>query len=305
MYVTLKFDDTGWGHTATLGPAGPCRIYSVSDGNEEIVTNQRYVVMLWKMVTRYGTNMTLEEVVEEIKAPEEDRKLVSRFEVRHRDEISEVLGLIDHIDKGYVEERFPQIYKFGPKRLGIQCKDKLVLEDYSSGYPIYRSYNQLDYFKKTIKAYQGRDSDAVKYVEKMEAFIDKPLDELELEDIRAIKKKVKFPRKLDISVFYQLTGRLPHKGIEFKEEDFIIHFYDTFVAASKKVLGKMVRCRTNVLYHLLKKIGKEPNADLFPFMKGNSHQRTEEEIKFIFNHLGWSYSPVPVPPLASKVSLSP
>ena len=107
----------------------------------------------------------------------------------------------------------------------------------------------------------------------MEAFIDKPLDELELEDVRAVREKVKFPCKLDISVFYQLTGRLPHKGLEFKEEDFII----AFMAASIKLLGKTVRCRTNVLYHILKKIGKEPNADLFPFMKGVSHQRTEEE----------------------------
>ena len=106
----------------------------------------------------------------------------------------------------------------------------------------------------------------------MEAFIDKPLDELELKDVRAIREKVKFPRKLDISVFYQLTGRLLHEGVEFKEEDFIIHFYNTFVAVSIKLLGKMVRCRTNLLYHILKKIGKEPNADLFSFMKGNSHQ---------------------------------
>ena len=90
------------------------------------------------------------------------------------------------------------------------------------------------------------------------------------------------------------------------------------------LLGKTVRFRTNVLYHLLKKIGKEPSADLFPFMKGNNshgpfgprvaqrpHQRTEEQIKFVFDHLGWSYSPVPPwsgaqgPPLASKVSLNP
>ena len=105
------------------------------------------------------------------------------------------------------------------------CKDKLVLEEYnSSGCPIDRSYNQLNYFQKTIKAYQGRDSDMVKYVKKVEAFTDKPLDELELEDVRAIRKKVKFPPKLDISVFYQLTGRLPQEGIEFKEENFIIHF---------------------------------------------------------------------------------
>ena len=160
----------------------------------------------------------------------------------------------------------------------------------------YRSTTLLFGLGQTIiKAYNGRDSNAVKFVEKVEAFIDKPLDELELKDIRAIMNKVKFPRKLDISVFYQLTGRLPHKGLEINNKDFINHFYDTFVAASIKLLGKMVRCRTNVLYHILEKIGKEPNADLFPLMKGPSHQRTEEEIKLVFDHLGWSYSLVPPP----------
>ena len=277
--MTLKLDDSG------------CRIHSISDGNEEIVTNKRYVVMPWKMVTRCDANMTLKEAVEEIKKHEEDGKLVSIFEAEHRDEIDEILGLIDCIDKGCIEGRFPEIYKFGPELLGIHLEDKFVLEDYSSGCRIDRSHNQLDYFKKTIKAYQGRDSDVVKYVEKVEAFIDKPLDELELEDVRSARSKVKFPPNLDISVFYKLTGRLPHEGLEFKEEDFIIQFYHIFMAASIKLLGKMVRCRTNVLYHLLKKIGKEPNANLFdPFMKGNSHQRTEEEIKFAFEHLGWSYS---------------
>ena len=64
-------------------------------------------------------------------------------------------GLIDCIGKGYVEEKFPEIYNFGPERLGIHLKDKFVLEGYSSSCPIDRSYNQLDYFKKTIKAYQG------------------------------------------------------------------------------------------------------------------------------------------------------
>ena len=115
MYITLKLDDSR------------CRIHSVSDGllvpgaqqgphrNEEIVTNQRYVVMLWKMVTRYGTNVTLKEAVEEIKAHEENRKLVSKFEAKHRDEIDEILGLIDCIDKGYIEERYPEIYKSGPE----------------------------------------------------------------------------------------------------------------------------------------------------------------------------------------------
>ena len=38
-------------------------------------------------------------------------------------------------------------------------------------------YNQVDYFRQIIRAYQGRDEDAVKYVKKVKALIDKPLDE--------------------------------------------------------------------------------------------------------------------------------
>ena len=90
--MTLKLDDSG------------CRIHSISDGNEEIVTSQRYVVMPWKMVTRHGTNMTLKEAVEEIKARKEDRKLVSKFEAEHREEMDEILGSIDCINKWYVEK---------------------------------------------------------------------------------------------------------------------------------------------------------------------------------------------------------
>ena len=56
MYVTLKLDDNGC-----------CRIHSISDdGNGWIVTNERYVVMQWKMVTRNRKNMTLTESVDSI-----------------------------------------------------------------------------------------------------------------------------------------------------------------------------------------------------------------------------------------------
>ena len=44
-YVTLKLDDKGC-----------CKIHSVSDGDREIVTIERYVVMPWKMVNRHGKN---------------------------------------------------------------------------------------------------------------------------------------------------------------------------------------------------------------------------------------------------------
>ena len=97
MYVTLKLDDSGF------------RIHSISDRDGEVVTKERYIAMLWKMVTRGGTNVTLKEAVEGIKKCEEERKLVSKFEIEQRDEVNEILGLSEFIDKEYVKERYPEI----------------------------------------------------------------------------------------------------------------------------------------------------------------------------------------------------
>ena len=59
-----------------------------------------------------------------------------------------------------------------------------------------KSYNQINYFRQIIRAYQGRDEDAVKYVKKVKELIDKPLDELELEQVRIAMDKVKCPSKI-------------------------------------------------------------------------------------------------------------
>ena len=69
MYMIIKLDDKGC-----------CKIRSISDGDKEIVTAKRYMVMPWKMVTRYGKNMTVEEAVDgiinqiESKAKEYERR---------------------------------------------------------------------------------------------------------------------------------------------------------------------------------------------------------------------------------------
>ena len=94
---------------------------------------------------------------------------------------------------------------------------------------------------------------------------------IELGHVRPAMAKVKCPHKLDISVFYRLTKRVPHEDLSYDDERLLIHFYNTFYNESIKLLGRTVRCRVNVLYHLLAKIGNEPNADLFQFMKGPSH----------------------------------
>ena len=98
-----------------------------------------------------------------------------------------------------------------------------------------KPYNQLDYFRQIIRAYQGRDEDAVKCVKKVKALIDKPLNKIELKHVRLAMAKVKCPRKLDISVFYQLTKRWPHEDLNYDDEILLIHLYDTFCNESIKL----------------------------------------------------------------------
>ena len=70
---------------------------------------------------------------------------------------------------------------FAPNPCRIHEEDPFYDAPTVSSFPAgHKPYSQLDNFKNLIKAYNGRDSGAVKYVEKVEAFIDKPLDELEL-----------------------------------------------------------------------------------------------------------------------------
>ena len=77
MYVTLKFDDNGC-----------CRIHSVSDdGNGWIVTNKRYVIMPWKIITRHGRNMSLKEVVDGIFSLQESEAKERERREREKEEI--------------------------------------------------------------------------------------------------------------------------------------------------------------------------------------------------------------------------
>ena len=69
----------------------------------------------------------------------------------------------------------------------------------------YRPSNQLDYFRQLIAAYNGYDSDAVKYVKKVKALIDKPLDEIGLGHVRLAMKKIKIKISPQIGYFSVLS----------------------------------------------------------------------------------------------------
>ena len=214
MYVTLKLDDNGC-----------CRIHSVSDdGNGWIVTNERYVVMPWKMVTRNGTNMTLAEAVDKILSCQKsqarelekrniekekiEKKCKEYYEAHMKEETERLNKLVDwykfKVDKireAFVDSRprkLEKLYQYSKANkdsgVTITRAGTLAPENYP-GYPpelklreyedneedVFcntaklgslpagcKQYNKLDYFRQIIRAYQGRDEDAVKYVKKGE-----------------------------------------------------------------------------------------------------------------------------------------
>ena len=57
------------------------------DGNQWIVTDERCVVMPWKMVTRHGKNMTLKEVVDGMLNQSESEAKELEIRKREKEEI--------------------------------------------------------------------------------------------------------------------------------------------------------------------------------------------------------------------------
>ena len=222
--MTLKLDDDGC-----------CRIHSISDdGNGWIVTNERYVVMPWKMVTRHGKNMTLAETVDSILSHQEsearehkirlekqekiEKKRKEYYEAHMKEETERLNKLVnwykfklDEIREAPADSRPRKLEKLYPyseanKDSGVTITragtinpgdypgypPKLELHEYedneedvfcdaptASSLPAgCKPCNQLDYFKKIIRVYQGRDENAFKYVKKVKELIDKLLDEM-------------------------------------------------------------------------------------------------------------------------------
>ena len=209
-----------------------CRIHSISDdGNQWIVTDERYVVMPWKMITRHGKNMTLAEAVDRIlnKKESEAKELERRnrereeienkhkeyYEAHMKEETERFNKLVDwykcklkEINEAPVDSRPRKLIKLyqcseseKDKDLGVKITrfgtlnpvdypkypPKLELHEYEDNEEIVfcnaptasslpagcNPYNQLDYFRQLIKAYNGYDEDAFKHVKKVKALIDK------------------------------------------------------------------------------------------------------------------------------------
>ena len=61
---------------------------------------------------------------------------------------------------------------------------------------------------------------------------------------------------------------------------------------STEVLGKNVKYKQNILFQLLRKIGKEPDMNDFYFQHSESVKKTNKEIKEVFDKFGWEFDPM-------------
>ena len=78
-----------------------------------------------------------------------------------------------------------------------------------------------------------------------------------------------------------------------KKEQKLKNLYSAFNKSSIEVLGKSVKYKQNVLFHLLRKIGKEPDMNYFYLQSSESVKKTDEEIKKVFDKLEWEFRPIP------------
>ena len=202
--------------------AGVAGFTAFDDGDREIVTNKRYVVMPWKMGTIHGKNMTLAEAVDRIlnqseseakecrrrnrERKETENKHKEYYEAHMKEETERLNKLVDlyrcklnEIREAPVDSRprkLEKLYQYSEKnkdaRVTITTTRAGTLAPVN--YPAYppelelpqdneegvfydaptasslpagnKPYIQLDYFRQLIKAYNGYDSDANKYVKR-------------------------------------------------------------------------------------------------------------------------------------------
>ena len=133
----------------------------------------------------------------------------------------------------------------------------------------------MDEYISTIKKYIG---DRDKY--------EKP------EIIEFISRSKDIPNKLANTLFKMLNGIKDLNLLEYEEKEELKNLHGAFNKASIEFLGKSVKYKQNVLFHLLRKIGKEPDINHFYFQGSASVKKTDEEIKKVFNRLGWEFRPM-------------
>ena len=155
----------------------------------------------------------------------------------------------------------------------------------------YKPYNHNKYFRKTIKMYLGHLNVEYELIETIRV----SLGPRECYTVNEVKDKIgelKFTKDLVNSIVRNLNGDADYKHLTEFQLASLLKYYEEFRINGDKALGKQVKYKSNVLFHLLRLIGCKPDPDDFPLNSRVSNERTESEIETVFNFMGWNYKPM-------------
>ena len=186
-------------------------------------------------------------------------------------------------------------YKTYPDELP-NPEDLYDLQTYTSSNPFRQvgRYDERKYFKKNVIAvYNGYCDVGKKVIDSVWKHLKlKPDGKYTIDDIKSIRKEAKFPKKLINSVLHKVNSRLPFEEISKLDVRKMFWYFGRFTMKSKDILGKKVRYNANILFRLMRLIGKNPDTNNFPLTSDISNENTEQEIKTVFEKLGWDYKPM-------------
>ena len=204
------------------------------------------------------------------------------FEYYGRDENSNVINL-------YVENNPIDMDKLHKKLNRIQGPDdNLEIERFSKSNPAPKRNVQNDYFNKVVKESVGKADVKKDKSDKCISIIRNTLEIRKSTQVREFASRSKvIPNKLVNTLVRILSGK-NEENLNYEEEQKLKNLYTTFNRRSTEVLGKIVKYTQNVLFHFLRKIGKEPDMNDFYIQSSESVKKTNEEIKNVFDKLDWS-----------------
>ena len=155
----------------------------------------------------------------------------------------------------------------------------------------YKPYNYKKYFEQTIKTYQGHLDVDKKLVNSIRGILG-PGKKYTANEVKDTISIFKFKKDLVNSIVCKLNGDSDYKSITEFQKSSLFRYYEIFRNESYKVLGKHVKYKSNVLFHLLRLVGCDPNPDDFSLNGRVSNERTETEIETVFKAMGWDYRPM-------------
>ena len=95
-----------------------------------------------------------------------------------------------------------------------------------------------------------------------------------------------FKKDLVNSIVRKLNNDSDCKSLTKVQKSCLFRYYVNFRVKNYSVLGKHVKYKSNVLFHLLRLVGCDPNPDDFPLNGRASNERTETEIETVFKAMG-------------------